>query len=390
MVMTVNSEEVLEKISKNIKNSSITHWIANIELKQPFFLNPYWKYIDQGKEISIIELAGSHSTIPTEILNDNFSLQSDQLVRFHTYKTIDNKLKLVFSFHHILIDGRGSGLLIKHLTSDLHISENSFSSIFPKPIKKINFIHHLINMFQVKKFVENTMRKPIGHPASTPIKNHEYLLSIKDFTAEETVLIDKNAKENGARFGSNLYQIACCAHAVQKFTTDESDLWLPVPYDGRKRGSNGPMISNNISFLFYRLSFKDNPTIEDTVNDVYKQMNHQLKLAIPKKYNELLQFMKFIPKRFYYWMTTNAGKGAISTFLYSSSGEAVWDTSNFSEDLSDTLLIPPFTYPPGLSITFLRYNGTLKMNIAVSSNKIDKIKLSLLEEKLVELLLLKK
>lgn len=388
MVMTINDHDTLKRIITNIEKSPIVHWIANIELKQPFFLNPYWSYKNQGKKVPIIELAGEFDTIPSEILEDNFSLKNGQLIRFHLYKTKDKKIKFVFSFHHILIDGRGSGLLIKHLTTDFDEENFSFQHVFPKPIKKINFIRHTVNMFQVKKFVENTMRKPIGHPAHTKLNDHEFLLRIKNFTPDETNIIDANAKKNGARFGTNLFQIACCAHAIQPLTQDNSDLWLPVPYDGRKRGSKGPIISNNISFLFYRLSFQGNPTLEETVNDISSQMNEQLKLEMPRKYNEMLQFMKFIPKRFYHWMTTKAGKGAISSFLYSSSGEAVWDTSNFSTEISDTLLIPPFTYPPGISITFLRYEGKLRMNIAVSSNKIDNNKLSLLENKLVELLLL--
>ncbi len=390
MVMTVNNQESFDRIADNIQNSPIIDWIANIELKQPFFLNPYWKYTNNGNKLPVIQIEGNHSSIPNEILKGNFSLNDGPLVRFHTYKTEKNDLKLVFSFHHILLDGRGSGLLIKHLSNCEDFKDFSFKDVFPKPIKKINFFSHVINMFQVKRFVENTMRKPIGHPPHVKLNNHEFYLSVKDFSTEETKLIDENAKKNGARFGSNLYQIACCAHVVKEFNKDSSDLWLPVPYDGRKRGSNGPVISNNISFLFYRISFKNNPSVSDTITELFNQMNHQLKLEIPRKYNQLLQFMKFIPKRFYYWMTTNASKGAISTFLYSSSGEAIWDTSHFCSDLSDTLLIPPFTYPPGISITFLRYDGMLKMNIAVSSNKIDKKNLSLLEHNLVELLLLDK
>lgn len=389
MVMTVNNEEALERITNNIQNSPIINWIANIDLKQPFLFNPYWKYVNKNKRIPLLSIDGNFRQIPHEILNDNFSLNKGPLVRFHQYKTTENQIKLVFSFHHVLLDGRGSGLLIKHLTSESSTLEIDFNTVFPKQIKRINFVSHVINMFRVKKFVEHSMRKPIAHPPQSHSSNIKYFLSVKDFTQSETHVIETNAKNQGARFGTNLFQIACCAHAVNLFTGSNNDLWLPVPYDGRKRGSHGPIISNNISFLFYRISLANNPTISDTVKEIYDQMSHQLKLEIPRKYNELLQFMKFIPKRFYYWMTTSAGKGAISSFLYSSSGEASWDTSHFSEDLSDILLIPPFTYPPGVSITFLRYKGQLKMNIAVANNKIDENNLSLLEDKLVELLLLK-
>lgn len=387
MVMTVKDEASLQRIETVIQTSPLIHWIANIQLKTPFFINPYWKYVNHGKTIEINFLNGDYNDVPKEILDQNFQLKKDQLIRFDSYTTANGELKLVMSFHHVLLDGRGSGLIIRHLTGNLSVNEDTINDIFPKRIKKINFFSHFINMFQVKAFVEKTMKKPIGHVKKGVSKNNEFVLRTINFDAEQTHTIDKNAKENGARFGTNLFQIACSAHAIASLIDYQYDLWVPIPYDGRKRGSFGPVISNNISFNFYRLKISSTTSISETITSIQGQMNEQLKMEMPRKYNQLLQFMKFIPKRFYYWMTTRAGKGEIASFLYSSSGESFWDTSRFSNELTDTLLIPPFTYPPGISITFLRYDGKLKMNIAVSTDKIDLKNLSLLENKLSDLLL---
>ena len=387
MVMKLSNDEAYTHIENAIKSSEFIHWIANISLKTPFFLNPYWKYVNASKTIEIHEHNGSFSEIPEVILNHNFDLRKDQLLRFDNYRTVNNELILVMSFHHILLDGRGSGLIIRHLTGNMPFTAETINDFFPKRIKKINFVRHTINMFQVKKFVEHTMRKPIGNFEKVNGCEHQYLLSTIHFSEDETKIIDENAKINGARFGSNLYQIAVCAHAVHDEMPVKKDIWVPIPYDGRKRGSVGPVVSNNISFLFYRLAITNDTTIKETVTAIQKQMNEQLKLEMPRKYFEFLQFIKFIPKRFTYWMTTRAGKGEISSFLYSSSGESFWDTSRFSNELIDTLLIPPFTYPPGISITFLRFDGQLKMNIAVSSDKIDKNHLYLFEKKITKLLL---
>lgn len=387
MVMTVKDEESLKRIETAIQTSPLIHWIANIQLKTPFFINPYWRYSKKGKTIPINQLEGVFRGVPSIILNQNFNLKKEPLLRFDRYSSSNGELKLVMSFHHVLLDGRGSGLIIRHLTGNLPINEETIKDIFPKRIKKINFFSHFVNMFQVKAYVEKTMKKPIGHIKNGASKNNEYILRSINFDLNQTHTIDENAEINGARFGTNLFQIACCANAISSLINYKHDLWVPIPYDGRKRGSFGPVISNNISFNFYRLKISSTTSICETIISIQTQMNEQLKKEMPRKYNQLLQFMKFIPKRFYYWMTTRAGKGEIASFLYSSSGESFWDTSRFSNELTDTLLIPPFTYPPGISITFLRYDGKLKMNIAVSSDKIDLKNLSLLEKKLSDLLL---
>ena len=389
MVMTIADENSWSRIENVIHTSPFIHWIANIKLVTPWMLNPYWKYQNQEKSIIINNFEELSDEIPSEIIYQNFDLKKDQLLRFDTFRTSKGVLKLVMSFHHILFDGRGSRLIVRHLTQNLDFNQENLHLFFPKKIKKINFIRHTINMFQVKKYVESTMKKPIGHIANLEKEDElkKFNLVTHNFTEDETKHIDKTAKDSGARFGSNLYQIACTAISISRNLNFTEDIWIPIPYDGRRRGSIGPVVSNNISFLFYRLKINELTSVSETIQSMQSQMNEQLKLEMPRKYNELLQFMKFIPKGFYFWMTTRAGKGEISSFLYSSSGESFWDTSKFSPELTDTLLIPPFTYPPGISITFLRNDGKLKMNIAASNNKLNNKQLSLFENSLIELLL---
>lgn len=387
MVVTLKSESTLKQIKDTLENSPLMIWIANIQLKTPFFLRPYWSFKTNNQRIKINKIEGIQSEIPEAVIYDNFDIKKDQLVRFHSYTNDNNELKLVMSFHHIILDGRGSGLIIRHLTGNFPIDETNLHEVFPKLTKKVGFFNHVVNMFQVKHFVESTMKKPVSFHLHAPKTGGKFKFHTHSFTLDETNAIDKNATQSGSRLGANLFQIACTAHCVQKINNLNAPIWIPIPYDGRKRGSNGPIISNNISFLFYRLIIDESTTVKETVNSIQTQMADQLRIEMPKKHVQLLEFMKFIPKRFYYWMTTYAGRGEIATFLYSSAGESLWDTSRFSDELSDTLLIPPFTYPPGLSVTFLRYDGKLKMNIVASEDKIDLNTLYLLEENLKALLL---
>ena len=168
------------------------------------------------------------------------------------------------------------------------------------------------------------------------------------------------------------FLIAACAHvvhAINKNRGTSDAIWLPVPYDGRKRGGIGPIITNCISFLFYRIPAKELNTIKETVLCIKEQMTEQIKIEMPAKYNLLLDMLRHIPLSLYDYITTRSSKGVVAGFLFSSAGQDVWDMNTLLDNpIEDILVIPPFAYPPGLVFSFLRFNNQLKMNIVYSES----------------------
>lgn len=161
-----------------------------------------------------------------------------------------------------------------------------------------------------------------------------------------------------------------------------------VPQDGRKRGGFGPVITNCISFLFYRLPQTDLISINQTINSINQQLADQIKTNMPKKYNILLNMMRHIPLKLYHFLTTRSSKGVVASFLYSSAGEDMWDTNTLmNHSVNDVLIIPPSTFPPGLTFSFLRHNNSLKMNIVYCENSINNKEFALIESNIYKLIL---
>lgn len=385
MVVTLNDPAYLETLDHTVSSSRLIHWIANIRLIRLFLSVPYFRYSDEGKTIRIHHHDGEWPEIPDFILTTGIDITKDPLLRIDAFRSMSGEVRVVFSFHHVLFDGRGCGLLLQHLTTNT--DEENLEGVFPVKIRRKPLMRQIINMFQVKKMVEYSSRSPIGHLPVVDENNHEFTLRTVSFSKEETLKIDHLARENGSRFGTNLFQIACVAHALMPLIQPNAPLWVPIPYDGRKRGSTGPVVSNNMSFLFYRIDVTEETTLKATVLGMQQQMNEQLKSGLPNKYDDLLQFMRYIPKRFNYWMMTKSSKGKVSSFLYSSSGESYYDVGKFSDAFKDTLIIPPYSYPPGIIVNFLRDNGQLKLNIGGFSRILSSNQLSLLEDRLKRLLL---
>ncbi|WP_317899129.1 hypothetical protein [Aurantibacillus circumpalustris] len=386
MVLHFEDDVKAKQLIENAHQSPLVHWLCNITLQKGFlFFKPYWKYADAGNKLKITEhVFGNDHGIPSEILNRNIPLQNSCLLEFDLIKYTSNKTTLIISWNHILMDGRGSGLFIRHLDNPSVVDEKTFPRFFPSSEKKISLFKYIKNMYEVKAFIEKSSQAPIATVASeVKPTNKTFKLKTFAFSTAETETITNNALNNGAKFGANAFLMACCAQAVNTINNKNNKkdtIWLPAPYDGRKRGAQGPIISNCIFFLFYRISPNDLTSIKQTVACINKQMAEQLKIDMPKKYNMLLNMMRHIPLKINSFLTMRSSKGVVASFLFSSAGDSFRDMSGLLNDtISEINIIPPFTYPPGLTFSFLRQNNLLKMNLLYCENNFNTDELSLLE-----------
>ena len=375
-----------KELIKNAQQSPLIHWLCNITLhKGSVFYKPYWNYVNTGNKLKVTEhFAETDHFIPEELLNRDIPIKNSCLLEFDIINYESKKNTLILSWNHILMDGRGSGMLVRHLNNPSQIDDKLFSRFFPSAEKKTNLFSAIKNMYAVKSFIENSSRAPISFIKSESVKTTtRFKIKVISFSEEETKTIQENAAINGSKLGSNVFLMACCAQAVHGLNQNKNNagpIWIPVPYDGRKRGSVGPIITNCISFLFYRVSKNDLITLKETVKSINAQMAHQLKIEMPKKYNMLLNMMRHIPINLYSFLTTRSSKGVVASFLYSSAGEDFRDMTSLLHDATaEITIIPPFTYPPGLTFSFLRQNNALKMTLVYCENTLSTKDLSLLE-----------
>lgn len=384
MLVSIKSSEELEKLILAIENSEITQWIAQLYLKRKPLKVPNWVRDPESPKLTVIRHE-NHLTF-NKVKYKPINVNKDQLIRFDVLNS-GNEFKLLFSWHHIIMDGRGAGFLIQHLTSQEPISKIDDSYIYRYPVETKSFKKRFRRMFDVKHFVEEMLEDSLEAPKVKNPDAEGFHHEVISFDYDQSKIIEKNASEAGCRFGINMFQLACCFLTYKKVTSTNKKLWVPVPYDGRKRGDLGPIIGNHISFLFYKIEPDKINNLKEAVASLNEQMNDQLKRDIPSKYNDMLSLMRKFPLWFNKWATTRASRGRISSFLYSSSGQGYWDTKRFHSSFEDLILIPPFSNDPGITFTFSRFNDTIKLNIAACKTKFDNNKLSLIIDTLQTYLL---
>lgn len=390
-----NSALSFEKINSILKDSPVIYWLCNIKLVQPgFFKLPYWQYVDSGNEIILLQHhTKSENEIPESILIRDITVESTRFIEADMVYYPSGACAFVLSWNHILLDAKGTTLLFEHLNDLSENKRQNFDTFFPGTEKKTNFATYIRNMYKVKKYVQRSAKPAVSSVAYSKTKSIDgrTLTKVISFNTDETKKINDNAFKTGSRFGPTLYLVACCSqviHSLNKQRNKTGDIWLPVPYDGRLRGAAGPLISNCVSFLFYRIPQNELDTIPQTVKCLSTQMKAQINDGIPQKYTMFLNMMRHVPLWLYYFLISRTGKGVFASFLYTSTGDNFNDLrSLFGEPIRNISMIPALTLPPGLTFVFLKHDEALNINIAYSPDIISNNELLLVGKKIKDILL---
>jgi hypothetical protein len=393
-VFYFNSGLPAAQINSILKSSPVIYWLCNIKLVPgSLFKVPYWKYTDSGNEIILLEHHFPvENGIPKIILERDITVNALRFIEADLVHYPSGSCAFVLSWNHILLDAKGTTLLFDHLNRITDKELQDIDTFFPAKEKRPNIIRYIRNMYKVKRFIQTSSRPPVSSVAGAGSKSSEGMTGHKliHFSADETKKIQENAFKTGSRFGPTLYFIACCSHVIHTLNKQRhtaGDIWLPVPYDGRLRGASGPLISNCVSFLFYRIPENKLNNIPQTVKCLSDQMTSQIKDGIPGKYTMFLNMMRHIPLWLYYFLISRTGKGVFASFLYTSTGDNFNDLKTlFGEPLRDLTLIPALTFPPGLTFVFLKHDDKLNVNMVWSPDIISHTELHLIEQKIQEIL----
>lgn len=382
LCVQLQTREALETIEQTVQQSPLLDWIANIRLINPQIGVPFFRYMNQGNTLTVRHHENFTEQFPAQLLNDTLSLKNNSFFRIDAY-SFNGKQYLLLTFHHVLFDGKGAGMMLQHLTGQLPVDNTTFSSLFPQQLKWKNPLRQWQNLIRVKKQVEQTNKAETAYLEAKNNRETGFGMTSHLFSEEETAFIRENAIKNGVRFGLNFFQVACIAKAFRTVLTETDSQWVPIPYNGRKRGVPGAIISNHTSFIFHRLNVTPETSLREIAVQLQQQMNEQLKCGLPEKYNDLLQLMRFFPAWFNHLVTTQSSKGKIASFLYSSTEAGEKENT---ELVKQQWILPPFSYPPGFTVNFYTYHNRLNFHIVFSRKHVDSEQINTFKTTLIHLL----
>jgi len=213
-----------------------------------------------------------------------------------------------------------------------------------------------------------------------------------EFDKSETKLIEKNAWSSGARIGQSAFYIAATAQVVNTVLTERGKkppyLWFSVPHNQRRRGSAGHLVSNQLSFLFFKLRTEDLSNSKTAVSVLTEQLKQQIKTRIAERYVNLLNALKLMPMSIYEGMVDLASNGKVSSFGYSDLGEDKLRLSDFlGAPIEKMHHYPPVPCPPGFNVAVIKSEQRAKFVWAYFDESVSEQEANLMEKQFRDTLL---
>lgn len=368
------------KFQRRINANVDILWLASLMPHKAFPLAlPEWISKKKITEIPL-QIHYSDELMPEAIINRGMHMDESHIAVDVIYRTNGNSA-LIFSWHHLIMDGYGVVLLLKQLANGvdhkLHFVTDDISN------NKIG-LRKLANATRAKFFVDRISKKPLTSIApEKPVNNTNQKLRIIRFTEEESAVIDKNGPALGAQFGRSALYLASAARGVKKLLAEKgvaiNDFWIPVPKDQRRKGADGPLLGNHLSFLFYRIKADDLNSLKKTVRSVNAQMVEQIKSGMSRDYDILMTYLRRTPTPLYYFWIKGPQGGSLASFLFTVAADHPDDFLKFEgHDVKDAWSFPSGIYPPGLSFAFMRFQSKLHIMMmyfedVISAKEIDQL-----------------
>ena len=373
-----------EELKNKLKSDLLTTQLASYRLKERSIISGSFWVKDRFNDVEITEI-GTDDKIPQSVLEYNIDITENKpYFTFFLLHRSNQTSTLVFCWHHLLMDGYGSCLYLSSLNQQIE------AKLYTPSSAKFSFLAAR----KARCFVQKSAK-----PKLTSVFNDNYVIDsqpavhIVDFTLNETESISANALACGAFFGQSTYYLASCAMAVKQLLEQKGrkveSFWVPVPQDKRKKLSTGPVLSNHLSLLFYRIeNTLLHKGIHELTKDLTRQMKSQIKEGIPEKYNSLMHYLRLLPKSTYYRFIKGPHGGALSSFLFTVAPDHPESLASFmGRNVTDAMNIPPLTFPPGLTFAFAKYKTKTRIFVLYSTDACSKDEINNLAFELKELLL---
>jgi len=372
----------VERLRRRLADSPLVDWLARacIVRPPPFFFPPLWRVAGKPKAVFFDHqnqngAAAEPWSLPKVVAGRELDAGRGPGLAFDVMRHADGTSHVFLSWNHTHLDARGLDFLLNHLNADETAKNVPTVQNFINPKQLGSGLSGWwSNVKQARGSVE-WLNKSGTEPLfslvpegsrPTSCRNHYCIIY---FTEEETARMDARCQQFNCGFRRSHFFLACSLRAlhnvaVQRANKDGAYL-IPVPHDTRKRGANGPIFSNHLSILFYRIEPRHAGRISDILGELSRQMTDQIRDRFPESCLAALDMFKPLPLGWYVKHLGKPTRGKFATFSFSDSGETCAGMKDLwgGKILEVTHLVPSWR-PPGLMMVFLKFGNRLSAQIS--------------------------
>ena len=372
----------VELLQRRLTGSPIMDWLARARIFRPLpmIFPPLWRASGIAQDIIFKHDTNGQvpdyiAALPPAVAGRELHAGRGPGVAFDVIGHADGTSHLLLSWNHTHLDARGLDLLLNHLNRDESAKNVPSVDNFISP-KQLGWdaAGWWPNVKKARgsvKWLHESGDEPLFSllpPGRRPARcQNNY--RIVGFTAEETARIDARCQQFNCGFRRSHFYLAASVRALHGVAVSRGNkdgaYLIPVPHDTRKRGANGPIFSNHLSILFYRIDPKFAGRIGDILGELSRQMTDQIRDRFPESCMAALDMFKPLPLGYYIHHLGKPTRGKIATFSFSDSGDTCAGMANlWGGKIQEVTHLVPAWRPPGLIIVFLRFNQRLSALIS--------------------------
>lgn len=306
--------------------------------------------------------------------------------------------ELVLSWNHSIMDARGAELIIRHLSAGAEtkgaptvenvINPGQFKGGVGEWWGRVQLAHGSV------KWLHESGSEPLFSllPATKPsrsCRNPQRLLSFSD---QESARINARCQQLNAGFRRSHFYLAASIRALHTVATargnKDAAYLVPVPHDMRRRGANGPVFSNNLSILFYRIEPRLAGRLSDLIGELTRQMMDQIRDRFPECCMAALDMFRPLPLNYYLHQLGKPTRGKFASLSFSDSGETCAGIGDLlGAQIQEVTHMVPAWRPPGLTILFWTFRNRLRALLSSVDDCLSLSEVDLLERTLRSALL---
>jgi hypothetical protein len=367
----------LERLRRRVAESPIMDWLARAQMVRPLpLMLPVWRTSAEPKVIlsEYHDQNGGMETpwsLPPAVAKRELRAELGPGLTFDVVRHADGTSHLFLSWNHTLLDSEGLDLLLNHLNAEgaangAPMIQDFISSKQYKKWSAAGWWENAKLAHTAMKWLNESGKEPLFSPAppeprADARQNHRRRIL---FTEPETARIDARSQQITAGFRRSHFYLAASiralhAIAIQRGNKDGAYL-IPVPHDTRRHGAKGPIFSNHLSILFYRIEPQHAGRIRDIVGELSRQMTNQIRDRFPEACMAALELFKPLPPGYYVHHLGKPTRGKIASLSFSDSGEACPGMTEWCGGrILDVTHLVPCWRSPGLTTLFLRVGNRL-------------------------------
>lgn len=345
-----------------LHNNNFYRKLVSLRLKQPgFFILPRWQ-VASDSELPVIRVftAKNLEDIPDKCFEKILDPKTDSPLRVDLVRYESGSTCLLLTWHHSLMDAHGAEMLFNHLGGNI-----PFDPSISTNLRELSWEKLLEFRGQISEISKLPLESLFKRTVSGPVIRNRVIA----FSEEETKILDEKSTLSGAVFNKSLFLLATSARAMHAVCSQRGnsaeDFFIPVPRDMRKRGAQGLMLNNQVTFLFYRIRKDTLSKIDAAVKDLTSQLVDMMRDEIPDCYRVMLEYARRLPPYFYRRMLNSTAGGQMASFFFSDTGNSLRYFTHFSgREIKQAVHFPPNMYPPGITLVYSTFRS--RTNVTVS------------------------